>query len=146
MGHVADLLRAKGSDIYTISSDATVYEAIVEMVRHNVGSLLVVDETTPVGILTERDYLREIALKGRTSKSTKVGEIMIRDVIVVDKDRTLDECMAIMTERRIRHLPVIEDEALIGLISIGDVVKQLSQDRKAEIKYLTDYITGKYPA
>ena len=146
MGHVADLLRAKGSDIYTISSDATVYEAIVEMVRHNVGSLLVVDETTPVGILTERDYLREIALKGRTSKSTKVGEIMIRDVIVVDKDRTLDECMAIMTERRIRHLPVIEAEALIGLISIGDVVKQLSQDRKAEIKYLTDYITGKYPA
>jgi len=146
MGHVADLLRAKGSDIYTISSDATVYEAIVEMVRHNVGSLLVVDETTPVGILTERDYLREIALKGRTSKSTKVGEIMIRDVIVVDKDRTLDECMAIMTERRIRHLPVIEAEALIGLISIGDVVKQLSQGRKAEIKYLTDYITGKYPA
>jgi len=146
MGHVADLLRAKGSDIYTISSDATVYEAIVEMVRHNVGSLLVVDETTPVGILTERDYLREIALKGRTSKSTKVGEIMIRDVIVVDKDRTLDECMAIMTERRIRHLPVIEAEALIGLISIGDVVKQLSQDRKAEIKYLSDYITGKYPA
>ncbi|HKQ19126.1 MAG TPA: CBS domain-containing protein [Candidatus Eisenbacteria bacterium] len=146
MGHVADLLRTKGSAIYTISSDATVYEAIVEMVRHNVGSILVVEGTTPVGIFTERDYLREIALKGRTSRSTKVQEIMIRDVIVVDKDRTLDECMAIMTERRIRHLPVIEDERLIGLISIGDVVKRLSQDRKAEIKYLTNYITGKYPA
>jgi CBS domain-containing protein len=146
MGHVADLLRVKGNAIYTISSDATVYEAIIDMVRHNVGSLVVMDGDTPVGIFTERDYLREIALKGRTSRSTEVREIMIREVIVVDKDRSLDECMAIMTERRIRHLPVIEDGSLIGLVSIGDVVKQLSQDRKAEIKYLTDYITGKYPA
>ena len=146
MGHVADLLRAKGSAIYTISSDATVYEAIVDMVRHNVGSLVVVDAEFPVGIFTERDYLREIALKGRTSRNTEVREVMSREVIVVDKDRTLDECMAIMTERRIRHLPVVEAGAMIGLISIGDVVKQLSQDRKAEIKYLTDYITGKYPA
>jgi len=146
MGHVADLLRVKGNAIYTISSDATVYEAIVDMVRHNVGSLVVVDGDTPVGIFTERDYLREIALKGRTSRNTEVREIMIRDVIVVDRDRTLDECMAIMTERRVRHLPVVADGSLIGVISIGDVVKQLSQDRKAEIKYLTDYITGKYPA
>jgi len=145
MGHVADLLRAKGSAIYTISSDATVYEAIIDMVRQNVGSLVVVDGGTPVGIFTERDYLREIALKGRTSRNTEVREIMSREVIVVDKDRTLDECMAIMTERRIRHLPVVEGGAMIGLISIGDVVKRLSQDRKAEIKYLTDYITGKYP-
>jgi len=145
MGHVADLLRAKGSAIYTISSDATVYEAIIDMVRQNVGSLVVVDGGTPVGIFTERDYLREIALKGRTSRNTEVREIMSREVIVVDKDRTLDECMVIMTERRIRHLPVVEGGAMIGLISIGDVVKRLSQDRKAEIKYLTDYITGKYP-
>ena len=145
MGHVADLLRAKGSAIYTISSDATVYEAIVDMVRQNVGSLVVVDGETPVGIFTERDYLREIALKGRTSRNTEIREIMSREVIVVDKDRTLDECMAIMTERRIRHLPVVEGGTMIGLISIGDVVKRLSQDRKAEIKYLTDYITGKYP-
>jgi CBS domain-containing protein len=145
MGHVADLLRAKGSAIYTISSDATVYEAIVDMVRQNVGSLVVVDGGIPVGIFTERDYLREIALKGRTSRNTEIREIMSREVIVVDKDRTLDECMAIMTERRIRHLPVVEGGAMIGLISIGDVVKRLSQDRKAEIKYLTDYITGKYP-
>ena len=146
MGHVADLLRAKGSAIYTISSDATVFEAIVEMVRQNVGSLVVVDGGIPVGILTERDYLREIAVKGRTSRNTEVREIMSREVIAVDKDRTLDECMAIMTERRIRHLPVVEGGAMVGLISIGDVVKRLSQDRKAEIKYLTDYITGKYPA
>ena len=145
MGHVADLLRSKGSAIYTISSDATVYEAIVDMVRQNVGSLVVVDGGIPVGIFTERDYLREIALKGRTSRNTEVREIMSREVIVVDKDRTLDECMAIMTERRIRHLPVVEGGTMIGLISIGDVVKRLSQDRKAEIKYLTDYITGKYP-
>jgi CBS domain-containing protein len=146
MGRVADLLRAKGSTIYTISGDATVYDAIVEMVRHNVGSLLVVQDGAPRGIITERDYLREVALKGRTSRNTEVSQIMSRDVIVVDPNRSLEECMAIMTERRIRHLPVADTGRLVGLVSIGDVVKQLSKDQKFEIQYLTDYITGKYPA
>lgn len=146
MGRVADLLRAKGSTIYTISSDQTVYEAIVEMVRHNVGSLVVLEGDDPVGILTERDYLREIALRGRTSRTTDVREIMSRTVIVVDPDRSLEDCMAIMTERRVRHLPVLEADRLVGLVSIGDVVKGLAKDRQVEIRYLTDYITGKYPA
>jgi CBS domain-containing protein len=146
MGRVADLLSAKGSAIYTISSDQTVYEAIVEMVRHNVGSLLVLEGDDPVGIITERDYLREIALRGRTSRNTAVRDIMSRTVIVVDPDRSLADCMAIMTERRVRHLPVIERGRLVGLISIGDVVKRLSTDQQVEIRYLTDYITGKYPA
>ena len=146
MGRVADLLRAKGSAIYTISSEQTVYEAIVDMVRHNVGSLLVLEGDEPVGIITERDYLREIALRGRTSRNTEVKEIMSRTVIAVDPERSLDDCMAIMTERRVRHLPVVEQGRLIGLVSIGDVVKRLSNDRQVEIRYLTDYITGKYPA
>ncbi|MGE5175292.1 MAG: CBS domain-containing protein [Hyphomicrobiales bacterium] len=146
MGRVADLLRAKGSAIYTISCDQTVYEAIVEMVRHNVGSLVVLQGDDPVGIVTERDYLKEIALRGRTSRATEVREIMSRTVIVVDPDRSLDDCMAIMTERRVRHLPVLEHDRLVGVISIGDVVKGLAKDRQVEIRYLTDYITGKYPA
>lgn len=146
MGRVADLLRAKGSAIYTISSDQTVYEAIVEMVRHNVGSLVVLEGDDPVGIVTERDYLREVALRGRTSRNTAVRDIMSRTVIVVDPDRSLDDCMAIMTERRVRHLPVIEQGRLVGVVSIGDVVKRLSTDQRVEIRYLTDYITGKYPA
>ncbi|HEX7076843.1 MAG TPA: CBS domain-containing protein [Candidatus Eisenbacteria bacterium] len=146
MGRVADLLSAKGSAIYTISSDQTVYEAVVEMVRHNVGSLVVLEGDDPVGIITERDYLREIALRGRTSRNTAVRDIMSRTVIVVDPDRSLDDCMAIMTERRVRHLPVIERGRLVGLVSIGDVVKRLSTDQQVEIRYLTDYITGKYPA
>lgn len=146
MGRVADLLRVKGSAIYTISSDQTVYEAIVEMVRHNVGSLLVLEGDDPVGIITERDYLREIALRGRTSRNTEVREIMSRTVIVVDPNRSLEDCMAIMTERRVRHLPVLDDGRLVGLVSIGDVVKRLSNDQEVEIRYLTDYITGKYPA
>lgn len=146
MGRVADILRAKGSAVYTISGDQTVYEAIVAMVRHNVGSLVVLEGDDPVGIITERDYLREIALRGRTSRNTEVREIMSRTVIVVDPDRSLDDCMAIMTERRIRHLPVLEQGRLTGLVSIGDVVKRLSKDREVEIRYLTDYITGKYPA
>jgi len=146
MGRVSDLLRDKGSAIYTISSDQTVYEAIVDMVRHNVGSLVVLEGDDPVGIITERDYLREIALRGRTSRNTEVREIMSRTVIVVDPERPLDDCMAIMTERRVRHLPVVEQGRLVGLISIGDVVKRLSNDQRVEIRYLTDYITGKYPA
>jgi CBS domain-containing protein len=146
MGRVADLIRAKGPDVYTIESSASVYDAVKRMVDRNAGSLLVVDAGEIRGIITERDYLREIVLKGRTSKTTEVRAIMTREVVCVAPNDSIDECMAVMTEKRIRHLPVLEDGQLAGLISIGDVVKQLSRDQKAQIRYLTDYITGKYPA
>ena len=146
MGRVADLIRAKGRTVHSIESGATVYEAVTRMVDRNVGSLLVVDGDEIRGIITERDYLREIALKGRTSKTTPVREIMTAKLVCVGPNHSIEECMAIMTEQRIRHLPVLEDSRLAGIVSIGDLVKQLSKDQKFEIQYLTDYITGKYPA
>ena len=145
MGRVADLLRAKGREVHTVSPAATVYEAVDRMVRHNVGSLLVVEGDEIHGIITERDYLREIVLKGRTSRETPVREVMTARVVCVGPDDTIEGCMAIMTEKRIRHLPVVEEGRVAGLVSIGDVVKRLSMDQRAEIRYLTDYITGKYP-
>lgn len=145
MGRVVDLLRAKGREVHTVSPAATVYEAVDRMVRHNVGSLLVVEGDEIHGIITERDYLREIVLKGRTSRDTPVREVMTTRVVCVCPDDTIEGCMAIMTEKRIRHLPVLEGGQLTGIISIGDVVKRLSMDQRAEIRYLTDYITGKYP-
>ena len=146
MGRVTDILRTKGSHIHSIRSDVSVFEAVQAMVGHNVGSLLVVDDDEVKGIVTERDYLREIVLRGRTSKTTLVGEIMTTEVVAVEPNLAIEECMAVMTEKRIRHLPVVDNGALIGLISIGDLVKQIANDREFEIRYLTDYITGKYPA
>ena len=146
MGRVSDILRAKGSQIFSIRSDASVYEAVKEMVGHNVGSLLVLDSDGVKGIITERDYLREIVLQGRTSKTTQVREIMTSEIVVVESNRSIEECMAIMSERRIRHLPVVDDGSLAGLVSIGDLVKQIANDREVEIRYLTEYITGRRPA
>lgn len=145
MGTVSDLLRVKGRDVHTIESRASVLDAVRRMVDRNVGSLLVLDGEEIAGIITERDYLREIVLKGRTSRDTRVEAIMTKEVIVVGPEDTVEGCMAVMTEKRVRHLPVLRDGALEGLISIGDVVRQLSQDQRAEIRYLTDYITGRYP-
>jgi signal-transduction protein with cAMP-binding, CBS, and nucleotidyltransferase domain len=146
MGRVSDILRAKGSQIFSIGSEASVYEAVSEMVAQNVGSLLVLDSDGVKGIITERDYLREIVLKGRTSKTTKVREIMTPEIVVIECNRPIEECMAIMSERRIRHVPVVDDGALVGLVSIGDLVKQIANDREVEIRYLTEYITGRHLA
>jgi CBS domain-containing protein len=146
MGRVADILNAKGSQIYSIRSESTVYDAVRTMVDHNVGALLVLDGEEVKGIITERDYLREIVLKGRTSRETLVREIMKVQVICVEPNRPVEDCMSIMSSRRIRHLPVIEEGRLVGIVSIGDIVKQRAADREVEIRYLTDYITGKYPA
>jgi len=146
MGHVSDILETKGHDVLEIGSAATVLDAVTRMVEGNVGSLLVMEGERLVGIVTERDYLREIVLKGRTSKATEVRAIMTTELVCVGPNDSIDECMAVMTEKRIRHLPVLEHGQLAGLVSIGDVVKQLSKDQKAQIRYLTDYITGKYPA
>src|SRR5439155_19360126 len=112
------------------------------MVEANVGSLLVTDHDAIVGIVTERDYLRRVTLEGRTDKDTAVGEIMTSPLVVVTPETTIDECMAVMTDRRIRHLPVVDGGEVVGVVSIGDVVKYTSQQQSFEIKYLTEFISG----
>ena len=145
MGKIGDILAKKGSQVYTIGPAETVFEAVKRMVEHNAGCLLVTEKEEIRGIITERDYLRGIALAGRTSKTTQVQEIMTTRIVVVHPATSVEEGMAIMTDQRFRHLPVVDSGKIIGLVSIGDLVKQISQDRKFEIQYLTDYITGKYP-
>ena len=145
MGRIADILAKKGSQVYTIERTESVLAAVKKMVEMNTGSLLVTQSGEICGIISERDYLRNIVLEGRTSKTTQVREIMTPNVICVGTGHTVEECMAIMTEKRIRHLPVVDQGKLAGIVSIGDLVKQLSRDQQCEIQYLTDYITGKYP-
>lgn len=154
--HVRDILQQKGSNVITIRPDATVYRAIEMMVSNNVGSLLVLSphpgkNRSPIaGIFTERDYLRRIALEGRTSRTTRVEEVMTPDVLTVAPENTVKECMTLMTEAKIRHLPVMKDGAIAGLISIGDCVRQVSMDAQTEIAHLQSYIQsvvmGRYPA
>ena len=143
MATIDDVLCRKGTAVHTISPGATVFEAIGRMVEHNVGSLLVTDEDgDPVGIITERDYLRKVALRGRTSQTTAVSEIMTVGIIAVSADDNVDDCLALMTVRRIRHLPVLEHGRPIGLVSVGDLVKQKLSIQRFEIDQLTAYIQG----
>ena len=142
MARVGEILRGKGSDVLKIDKSATVFDAITKIVEANVGSILVTEGGKVVGIMSERDYLRKVAIQGRTSHDTTVGEIMSAPLIYVTPDTTIEESMAIMTDRRIRHLPVVEDDDVIGIISIGDVVKFQSREQSFQIKYLTEYISG----
>ena len=143
MGHVSDILDAKGRDVLRIDGSATVYEAITKMVDGNVGALLVYDGERLEGIVTERDYLRRVALQGRDERPTPVREIMSAELVYVGPDASIDECMAVMTERRIRHLPVVTDQReVVGIVSIGDVVKFQSREQSVQIRFLTDYISG----
>ncbi len=144
MSTVADILSAKGSSVLTIDRDATVLDAIRSMVEANVGSVVVTNRDAICGIFTERDYLRRIVLEGRMSKNTAVIEVTTERLVVVEPTRPVDQCMSIMTQEKIRHLPVIDQGKLVGIVSIGDLVKFLSKEREAEIRYLTDYISGKY--
>ena len=137
------ILEEKSGDVLQIDGDATVFDAISKMVEANVGSLLVSEEGNIVGIVTERDYLRRVALQGRTEKETAVRDIMTSPLYVATPDTPIDECMALMTDRRIRHVPVVEGGQVVGVISIGDLVKFISKQQAFEIKYLTDYITGR---
>lgn len=145
MGKVADLLAVKGNVVHTIDVHSTVLDAVRKMVQENVGSLIVTNGETIHGIFTERDYLRRIVLEGRTSKTTTLSDVATERLVCVDPGRTIDECMSIMTAERIRHLPVIDGGKLAGVVSIGDLVKHLTKERETEIRYLTDYIAGKYP-
>lgn len=142
---VASILRSKGDWVLTIQPSVTVFETIGRMVEHNVGAIIVAEDDEVRGIFTERDYLRRIALEGRSSKTTRVEEIMTADVISVPPSATVDECMALMTENKCRHLPVMRDGRLAGIISIGDCVRKLSEQAKVELKNLERYVTGQYP-
>jgi len=143
MNQLSEILDEKGNELLQIAADASVFEAVKRMVEANVGSLLVTEGGEITGIVTERDYLRRVTLEGRTDKETAVREIMSSPLIVVTPQTTIDECMALMTDRRIRHLPVVDSGEVVGVVSIGDLVKFKSKQQSFEIKYLTDYITAR---
>jgi len=168
MATVSQLLALKGHQVHAIGRMATVFDAIERMVAHNVGALLVMEDMImedkltragegsaragidassamalrPCGMLTERDYLRKVALKGRASRTTLVHEIMTKKLITVHPDTAIEGCMDLMTQNHIRHLPVFDGDALVGLVSIGDIVKHLAGDRQLQIEQLTAYIQG----
>lgn len=140
---VSEILGEKSGSVIEIDGGATVFEAVKAMVDANVGALLVTDGVEIAGIFTERDYLRRIAVEGRRSRDTLVHEVMSAPVICVTPETGIDECMALMSDRRIRHAPVVENGALVGMISIGDLVKFKSKRQSFQIQYLTDYIEAR---
>lgn len=141
MPQLSEILGEKGTRVLEIEAGASVFEAVKKMVEANVGSLLVTEAGKITGIVTERDYLRRVTLEGRTDKDTVVREIMSSPLIVATTETPIDECMALMTDRRIRHVPVVEGGEIVGVVSIGDLVKFKSKRQDFEIQYLTDYIT-----
>ena len=143
MKTVRDVLGVKGDAIWSTTSKASVYEALKKMADKNVGALVVLDNGELVGIFSERDYARKIILRDRASKQTPVGEIMTRRVVCVGPDEKFEKCMALMTSNRCRHLPVLEDDKIIGIISIGDVVNAIMAEQTTAIHQLEDYIVNR---
>jgi CBS domain-containing protein len=145
MNTVGDILDSKGHAIHSIRPSATVYQAVSLMGAHHVGALLVCTDDGVVGILSERDVMRRVVLERRDPRETTVASVMTREVVCVPSRATIREAMAIMTERRCRHLPVVDDGLLEGMISIGDLVHAVTRDQLIEIRQLTEYICGWYP-
>jgi CBS domain-containing protein len=139
---VNQILAKKGKEVYSVLPTITVYDALVSMSEKNIGAILVIENTILKGIFSERDYARKIALKDKSSKETLVQEIMASNVITVKPSDNLDYCMELMYTKKIRHLPVLENEIIIGIISIGDVVKSIIDLQKETIQYLDSYISG----
>ncbi len=145
VGNIDSLLNQKGRNVWSIDPDATVFEAIQLMADKNIGALPVMRGDKLVGIFSERDYTRKVVLKGKTSKQTPVHEIISSTVVSVDSGETIEECMRLMTEHRVRHLPVIEGARLVGIISIGDLVNWIISAQSVALTQMQDYISGKYP-
>jgi CBS domain-containing protein len=139
---VSEILERKGTKVWTIGPDDMILDALELMAERRIGALVVTDDDTPIGIFSERDYARKVVLRGRSSSTTNVGRAMTSDPCCISPQRTAEECMALMTEKRIRHLPVVEEGRLAGIISIGDVVKAVLADREFAIRQLESYISG----
>ncbi len=144
MNNVAEIIKLKGNRVFTITPNITVFEALKILAEKNIGALVVTEQEKVVGIFSERDYARKIILKGKSSIDTTVSELMTTNVLYVAPSDSIDECMALMSENHIRHLPVIEEEKLVAVISIGDVVKHIIKHQKFQIRELEKYIKGGY--
>ncbi len=144
MHTVRQILQSKGSDIWSIAPQETAYMALQIMADKDIGVLLVIDGGKLIGIFSERDYARKVILEGKSSKKTAVGELMTAEVFYIGPDATTEDCMALMTAKQIRHLPVMENEKLIGIVTLGDVVNKVISDQKVTIRELEKYITGGY--
>jgi CBS domain-containing protein len=142
MKTVADILQTKGSEVWTITPETIVFDALKTMADRNVGALVVMDGAKVTGILSERDYARKVILHGRSSRELETREIMSTNVYFVSPEQNIEDCMALFTDKRVRHLPVIQTDELIGIISIGDVVKAVIAEHEYTIKHLENYITG----
>ena len=140
MGKVKDILEGKGRVVYSVEPSTIVYRAIEMMCEKNIGGLLIVENARLVGIFTERDYARKLILKGKSSKDTPISELMTKNPFSVSSENSIEDCMNLMTDKHIRHLPVVDGETLTGMISIGDVVKQIIREQKGIIEHLESYI------
>ena len=144
MTTIAQLLNAKGKQIWLVEPKATIFEALEIMSEKGIGALLVMMDEKLTGIFSERDYARKVILKGKSSKETPVGELMTKKVFYIDPQKTTNDCMAMMTAKRIRHVPVIEDNQVMGIVTIGDVVNQIISEQEVTINHLENYITGSH--
>ena len=144
MTTIAQLLNTKGNQIWSVEPKATIFEALEIMSEKEIGALLVMEDGKLTGIFSERDYARKVILKGKSSKETPVGELMTKKVFYIDSQKTINDCMAMMTAKRIRHVPVIEDNQVIGIVTIGDVVNQIISEQEVTINHLENYITGSH--
>ena len=142
MKTVADILKTKGSEIYSAAPDDSIFDAIKMMADKGIGSVVVMDGEKLVGIMTERDYARKVILDGKSSRNSSVREVMTTQVLCVSPERTVDECMALMTDKRARHLPVLDHKRVVGVISIGDLVKAVISEQQILIDQLQNYISG----
>jgi CBS domain-containing protein len=142
MHSIRQCLQRKGQEVWSIHPEASVFEALSLMAEKNIGALLVMEGAKPVGVFSERDYARKVILQGKTSRETRVREIMTSPVIAVSIHQTIEACMSLMTEKHIRHLPVVENNQVVGVISIGDVVKEIIAEQQFVIEQLENYITG----
>lgn len=144
MSRVGDILKSKGSEVWSVAPETTVLATLELMAAKEAGAVLVLDDGRLAGIFTERDYARKVVLAGRSSKEARVSEVMTTKVVCVVPERSVDECLALMTDKRIRHLPVLQDKKVVGVVSIGDLVKAKIADQEHTIEQLQSYIAGQF--